>query len=329
MRADLAASRADAPIRVVFMGTPAFAVPTLELLIAHHDVVAVFTQPDRPAGRGRRPKPSPVKDVAAANGIPVHQPRSLRKDEAAVELLERIDADGLVVAAYGLLLPRRALDAARSGALNVHASLLPRWRGAAPVHHAILAGDPVTGVTIMRMDEGLDTGPIVAQAAVGIRPDETTGTLTARLADLGADLLADALPRWVRDEIATRPQDGSLATHAPRIAAAEGRLDWSVAADVLARRVRAMNPWPGAFTALGDDRLKVHAATVLPDASDSSQGAPGTVVAADDMPAVVTAGGLLRLDTVQPAGKRAMSGADFLRGRREVIGAVLADARAV
>ncbi len=250
-----------APYRCVFMGTPEFAVPTLSRLLLEHHLVGVCTQPDRPAGRGRRLAASPVKALATAHGVPVFQPASLRKDPAAVAELARLAPDVVVVAAYGLILPPAVLEVAPGGALNVHASLLPRWRGAAPVAHAILAGDAETGVTIMRMDAGLDTGPMLARRAGPILAQDTTGTLTGRLAEWGADLLAATLPRWMAGEITPEEQDETLATLAPRLAAADGYLDWSLAAATLARRVRAMHPWPGAFTLLDGARLKVHVVT--------------------------------------------------------------------
>jgi methionyl-tRNA formyltransferase len=311
--------------RVVFMGTPDFAVPTLARLLAEHEVVSVFTQPDRPAGRGRRTVASPVKRLAEAHGVPVWQPASLRREPAAVGALTDLAPDVVVVAAYGLILPPAVLDAAPGGALNVHASLLPRWRGAAPIARAILAGDEETGVTIMKMDPGLDTGPMLARRAGPIAPADTTGSLTERLAEWGAALLAETLPPWLGGELEATPQDDQLATLAPRLSPDEGALDWAADAAALARRVRAMHPWPGAFTWLDGQRLKVHAATALAP-GDAGGAAPGTVVAADGAPAVVTGGGLLRLDRLQAPGGRPMSGADFARGRRDFVGARLAPA---
>lgn len=315
------------PVRVVFMGTPDFAVPTLRRLLLEQQVVGVFTQPDRPAGRGRRLSVSPVKALAESHAVPVFQPASLRKDLAAVAELERLRPEVIVVAAYGLLLPPTVLRAAPRGALNVHASLLPRWRGAAPVAHAILAGDTATGVTIMRIDEGLDTGPMLVKRSGPILADDTTGSLTARLAAWGADLMAAVLPHWVAGRITPEVQDEALATLAPRLTAAEGQLDWTQPAEALARRVRAMHPWPGAFTWLGEARLKIHAATAIPTGGDHSL-PPGMVMAGTDGPAVVTGAGWLRLDQVQAPGGRAMAGTEFARGRRDFVGRVLASLQA-
>lgn len=348
--------------RTVFMGTPTFAVPTLERLLAGHEVVGVFTQPDRPAGRGRQLQSSPVKELALAHGVPVFQPASLRRDPAAVASLARLAPDVVVVAAYGLILPPSVLAIAPGQALNVHASLLPRWRGAAPVAYAILAGDLETGVTIMKMDEGLDTGPLIAQRSVPVAAQETAGELTDRLACMGADLLAEMLPRWLAGEVEPDPQDDAAATHAPRLTRADGHLTWSESATDLARRVRALCPWPGAFTALAGLTIKVHAATALPapvgvsglapgaesglprDASGralatasgppsaaepslpsgaAAGSVPGTVVGLESGIAVATGDGWLRLDRVQPAGGRAMSGAEFARGRPHIVGALL------
>jgi methionyl-tRNA formyltransferase len=306
------------------MGTPEFAVPTLTRLLAEQTVVGVFTQPDRPAGRGRHLYAAPVKRVAQAAGVPVFQPGSLRKDPAAVARLADLAPDVVVVAAYGLLLPRSVLDLAPGGALNVHASLLPRWRGAAPAAWAILAGDAETGVTIMRLDEGLDTGPMLARRTTPIAADDTTGALSGRLAELGADLLAATLPRWLAGELPPLPQDDRLATRAPRLVKADGQLDWRAPAEALARRVRAMDPWPGAFGWLDGQPLKIHAATPIP--AGAALEPCGTVVATAVGPAVVTGAGWLRLDRVQGPGGKPVTGADFARGHRGFVGAVLTGA---
>ncbi len=304
------------------MGTPDFAVPTLTRLLAEQDVVGVCTQPDRPVGRGRRLAASPVKDLALRVGLPLLQPRSLRNDPAALAWLAELAPDVVVVAAYGLILPPAVLALAPGGALNVHASLLPRWRGAAPVARAILAGDTVTGVTIMWMDEGLDTGPMLSREALPIMPDETAGALTGRVAALGAELLAATLPRWLGGALTPEPQDDRRATLAPKLDKAEGQLDWREPASDLARRVRGLNPWPGAFTWLGGQVLKVHVATAIP-AQAGLDRAVGTVVPAAGGPAVTTGAGWLRLDEVQGAGGKVMSGAAFARGQRGFVGTVL------
>jgi methionyl-tRNA formyltransferase len=309
--------------RLVFMGTPEYAVPSLRRVLVQADVVAVFTQPDRPAGRGLEPRASCVRRVAEEAGVRVLQPASLRRDPAAVAALQELRPDVVVVAAYGLVLPAAALEAAGHGCLNVHASLLPRWRGAAPVQHAIAAGDPRTGVSIMLMEEALDSGPVLAQADTPISPCETTGELTGRLADLGAELLAATLPAWMAGRLQPRPQDEGRVTWAPRLSTADGRLDWTAAAQTLERRVRAMNPWPGAWTDLPDGRrLKILAASVA--RADGPPAPTGTVLEVGGLPQVACGAGRLALDSVQPAGRRAMSGRDFLRGARSLIGQRLA-----
>lgn len=318
--------------RVVFMGTPDFAVPSLERLIAAETVVGVFTQPDRPAGRGSRVQLSPVKRLALAEGIPVFQPASLRRDPEPIATLRGLEPDIVVVAAYGLILPPAILTAAPGAAINVHASLLPRWRGAAPINHAILAGDAETGATIMLIEEGLDTGPILSQRVFPLVPDAAAGAVTAELAHMGAVLLIDTLRPWLRGEITPHPQDPSAATYAPRLAREDGALDWHLPAELLERRVRAFDPWPGTtthwFAVGGDVLLKVLAATVVVGSAEP-QPPPGTVVATPEGPAVVAGAGLLRLDRVQPAGKRPMTGAEFARGRPELIGAQLGSAAGV
>jgi len=308
--------------RIVFMGTPRFAVPTLEALVAQegYELVCVVTQPDRPAGRGRKLAASAVKEAALAHGLPVWQPRTLR-DSEAVEKLRALSPTVIVVAAFGQILRPEVLAIPSRGCLNVHASLLPRWRGAAPIPAAILAGDEETGVTIMLLDEGMDTGPILAQASLPIRPEDTTGSLTERLATLGADLLIATLPRWLAGEIQPRPQDHSQATMCRPLRKEEGRLDWSLPAIELERRVRAYNPWPGAYTTWHGRRLKVLCAAPLSDWRGPQP--PSQVIALPEGTAVVTGNGALLLLEVQLAGRRAMTIADFLRGQRDFIGSRL------
>jgi methionyl-tRNA formyltransferase len=299
--------------RIVFMGTPGFAAPVLEALADAHQVVGVVTQPDRPAGRGRRLAPLPVKEVALGRGLPLYQPQSLRTPEAVAQLVAW-DPDVIVVAAFGQILRQNVLDLPPHGCLNVHASLLPRWRGAAPAPAAILAGDGVTGVTIMRMDAGLDTGPILAQREESIRPDDTRATLEDRLARLGAALLVETLPAYLAGDLLPRPQPVEGMTYAGQLRKEDGRLDWSHAAVELDRRVRAFTPWPGAFTTWRGRRLKVLRAVPLPEwRGDAS---PGTVLALADGLAVATGEGGLRLEEVQLAGKRPMDVTAFLRGQR-------------
>ncbi len=308
------------------MGTPDFAVPTLTALADAHfvDLIGVVTQPDRPTGRGRRPTPSAVKRVALERGLPLFQPQSLRLP-AALARLRAWEPEVIVVAAFGHILPQNVLDLPPHslGCLNVHASLLPRWRGAAPVAAAILAGDEITGVTIMRMDAGLDTGPIVARREEPIRPDDTRATLEGRLAQLGAKLLVETLPAYLAGDLLPRPQPEEGITYAERLNKEDGRLDWSRPAVELARQVRAFHPWPGAFTTLRGRRFKILRAAPLPDWRGDAP--PGTVVALADGAtiAVATGEGALCLEEVQLAGKRPMDIAAFLRGQRDCVGSYL------
>lgn len=298
-------------LRVVFMGSPDFALPTLRALVDAFDVVGVVTQPDRPAGRGHKLHPPEVKTLAIKLGLPIIQPSTL-KDPEAISALKQMAPDVIVVAAFGQILRQEVLSLPALGCVNVHASLLPRWRGAAPVQAAVLHDD-VTGVTIMKMDRGLDTGPILSQRVVPIGDTVTAGELFDDLAQLGAALLVETLPRYVSGEIHPRPQDDAEATYAPRLSTADGKLDFNQPADFLARMVRAYNPWPGTFSNLDGVRLKVFQAHPL-----QKQGAiPGKRYVVDDQPALGTADGVLVLDEVQAAGKERMPGRDFLRGVRE------------
>jgi methionyl-tRNA formyltransferase len=322
------------------MGTPDFAVPTLHRLLATQRVVGVFTRRDRPAGRGRTLRASPVKEVAEGAGVPVVQPRSLRRGPDAqpgLDALLALRPDVVVVAAYGLLLPLEVLEAAPFGALNVHASLLPRWRGAAPIQHAMLAGDPETGATIMLMDEGLDTGPMLTRRATPIGATETAGALTKRLSELGADLLAESLPRWLAGELIPEAQEEAAATHAPMLRKTDGAIDWRLDASALARHVRAMAPWPGAYTDDPDGgRLKIHVAEAVGeeearDAADAlgavADDSIGFVAALTrdgrDWPMVRCGTGWLLLRAAQAAGGRAMDGDVLLRGRAGWAGRLL------
>jgi methionyl-tRNA formyltransferase len=299
--------------RVVFMGTPGFAVPSLVALWERYPVVGVVTQPDRPAGRGRSVAPSPVKEAALARGIAVYQPRSLRTAEA-LEPLAQWQPEVIVVAAFGQILPPAVLALPAHGCLNLHASLLPRYRGAAPIPAAILAGDAVTGVTLMHMDEGMDTGPILAQAECPIGAEDTTGSLTARLAEVGARLLVEVLPGWLAGEVPARPQDGPMATYCKPLRKEDGRLDWAAPAAVLDRQVRGCHPWPGAYTTWRGQVLKIMRARPRPEWAGG--GPPGTVVLLPEGLGVVTGQGLLELVEVQLAGKRPMPAGEFARGQR-------------
>ncbi len=306
--------------RLVFMGTPDFAVPVLKALIGRYEIVGVVTQPDRRAKRGRKVKVPPVKVVALAHDLPVLQPPHLRQPDVVAKLIA-LAPEAIVVAAYGQILPPEVLAIPPRGCLNVHASLLPRYRGAAPVAAAILAGEQETGVTIMLMDEGMDTGPILSQATCSISSQDTRESLSARLAQLGADLLMDTLPRWLAGEIEPRPQDHSQATYSRIIAKEDGLIDWSQSAVEIWRRCRAYHPWPGTYTYWRGKLLKVLRAEALPHWS--GEGEPGQVMALDEGLAVVTGEGALLLTEVQLAGKRAMSIEDFARGQRDFVSSVL------
>jgi methionyl-tRNA formyltransferase len=303
--------------KIVFMGTPDFAVPTLRELIAHHDVMGVITQPDRPAGRNRRLQMSPVKQVALENSVPVFQPEKLRRAEA-LETLKVWQPDVYVVAAFGQILSQAALDIPPWGSINVHASLLPRWRGAAPIHAAIRHGDSETGVTIMKMDAGLDTGPMLAREVVPIAAGETGQSLHDKLALVGAKLLTAVLPDYLAGSLQPQPQDDSLATYAPQVAKEEGNIFWGMEAAAIERLVRAFTPWPGTFTFWNGQQLKIHAGVV-----GEGKAEPGRVVDTQQGAAVGTGGGLFFPTRVQLAGRNAVSMAEFVRGYAGFIGAQL------
>jgi methionyl-tRNA formyltransferase len=307
--------------RIVFMGTPDFAVPILHALLDTQQVVGVVTQPDRPAGRGKRVQPPPVKQAALAAGVPVAQPVSLRKRESA-DFLLTWQPDLIVVAAFGQILRPWLLALPPLGCLNVHASLLPRWRGAAPIQHAVLAGDGRSGVCLMQMDAGIDTGAVYRCASCDLAPDETAATLHDKLAALGADLLRRDLPAILTGALTATPQDDRQATFAPQLQKEDGRLDWRESADALDRRVRAMTPWPGAWSVWNGEPLRIHAARPLPLplAEDENRPAPGTVLPGG---LVATGAGALALLTVQLPGKRPTPIAEFLRGRPAFVGSQL------
>jgi methionyl-tRNA formyltransferase len=300
--------------RVIFMGTPQFAVPSLAALVdaSGFDVVAVVTQPDAPSGRGKALAMSPVKQFAVSRAIPVLQPASLKPQEA-VDALRAYDPELIVVAAFGQILRKNVLDMPKHQCINVHASLLPRWRGAAPISAAIGAGDASTGVTIMLMEAGLDSGPMLSQRALSIGPEDTTGTLTESLARVGAELLVETLPGWVSGALTPRAQDESLVTFAGRIQKEQGRIDWSQPTAQIERHIRAMSPWPSAFTALQGKQLKIlRAATStvhLP-----ARPINGTIVVDRNHVYAQCADGLLQLFEVQLEGKRAMPADVFARG---------------
>ena len=295
------------------MGTPDFSLPALAALIeAGHEIVCVYSQPPRPAGRGHREQPSPAQAFAQSIGLNVRHPATL-KDADAQAGFASLKADVAVVAAYGLLLPKAVLEAPRLGCINIHASLLPRWRGAAPIQRAILAGDTETGITIMQMDEGLDTGPMLATEAVPITSDTTASDLYDALARIGGRLIVDVLSGELPTPM-PQPEDGI--TYASKLDRTEGRIDWAGSAADLDRRVRALNPWPGVWCERDGERLRVLAATSVP-----GSGAPGTVVAE---PLTVACGdGALRIDQVQRAGKSAMPAEEYARGNPAAVGTVL------
>jgi methionyl-tRNA formyltransferase len=304
--------------RIVFMGTPAFAVPVLQALLETQAVAGVVTQPDRPAGRGQALRPSPVKTMALGAGIPLYQPASLRSPEAG-EPIRDWQPDAIVVAAYGQILRPHILELPRAGCLNVHASLLPRWRGASPIQHAILAGDPETGVSLMQMDKGLDTGPVFVQESIAIRPDETAQTLHDRLAELGAAMIRRYLDPILGGRLTAEPQDNAAATYAPLIRKEDGELDWHEPALALERRVRAMTPWPGAHAWWRGERLRVVRAALAPP----PPGPPGAVFRSNGDIVVRGASGGLRLLDVQPAGGRVMAIDAFVNGHPDFVGSQL------
>ncbi|MGL4690680.1 methionyl-tRNA formyltransferase [Stenotrophomonas maltophilia] len=304
-------------MKIVFAGTPAFAVSSLRAAARHHEVVAVYTQPDRPAGRGRGLAPSPVKLEAIARGIPVFQPESLKTPEAQQQLRD-LAPDLMVVVAYGLILPKAVLTIPTHGCWNVHASLLPRWRGAAPIQRAIQAGDAETGVCLMQMEAGLDTGPVLLKQHIAIGPNDTGGQLHDRLAALGEQVLSDGLG-LLRAGIKpiAQPQPEAGVTYAHKLDKAEARLDWAQDADALARTVRAFNPWPVAEAMLVGERVRIHGAIAL----DDNQGkAPGTLLAASRDGIDIACGhGALRLRVLQREGGKAITAADYLNARRDLV----------
>lgn len=294
-------------LRLAFLGTPDFAVPSLAALEkAGHQIVRVYSQPPRPAGRGHRERPSPVHRFAEERGWEVRTPLTLRSAEEQ-EAFAALDLDVAIVVAYGLLLPAAVLEAPRLGCINVHASLLPRWRGAAPIHRALLAGDAETGITIMQMDEGLDTGPMLLRRPVAITEEDTAQTLHDRLAELGAEALLEALDGLARGDLQPQPQPEDGVTYAEKLRKEEGRLDWTLPAEVLGRKVRAFNPWPGAWFEFQGERFKVLAATPT-----AGEGQPGEVL--DSELTVACGAGALRMTRLQRAGKAPMAADALLRG---------------
>ena len=324
-------------LRIIFMGTPQFAVPALEALIEGaapgvvlpegYQLVTVVTRVDKPAGRGQEIVYSPVKQVALAHGIPVWQPGSLKRPEN-IEVLAAYHADLYTVAAFGQILPQAVIDQPRYGTLNIHASLLPKYRGVSPISEAILQGDAESGVTIMLIDAGVDTGPMLLQRSIPLAADETTGSLTTKLATLGAQALLEALPLWVAGEITPQPQDEQKASHTRILHKEDGEIRWERPAAVLAREVRAYTPWPGSYTHWRGKLLKIITARPLP-LEPGSQVMPGTVSLLRDetgrqLLAVVTGAGRLLVERLQLEGRKAMSAEEFVRGYPQIVGEVLA-----
>ena len=305
-------------MRLVFLGTPAFAVPTLERTVqAGHEVVAVLTQPDRPRGRGQQPAPPPVKEAALRLGLPVYQPERVRRPEA-VEQLRSFGADAMVVVGYGQIIPQVVIDLAPLGIINVHASLLPKYRGAGPIQWAIVNGETRTGVTTMRINAGLDTGDMLLKTETEIGPEETAVELGSRLAVMGADLLVETLAGLAAGTIVPEPQDDSQATLAPLLKKEDGRIDWSAPAAAIHNRVRGLQPWPGGFTTFRGQTLSVLRTRV----AGAGQGAPGRIVSL--RPLLVTSGdGTLEIAEVQMEGRKRMAAADFVNGQRVRLDEVL------
>ncbi len=304
-------------MRLVFAGTPDFAATALKALLAtRHQVVGVYSQPDRPAGRGRKLTPGPVKLVALEAGIPVFQPESL-KTAGAQDQLRALDADVMIVAAYGLILPQAVLEIPRHGCLNIHASLLPCWRGAAPIQRAIAAGDRETGITIMQMDAGLDTGEMLLKAITPIEEDDTGGSLHDRLAVMGGTAIVKALEHLEKGELSGEAQDDSRVCYAHKLSKEEGHIDWTLDAPAIGRLIRAFNPWPGTYTDLDDLRIRIHQAEILDDTSDRH---PGTVIRRS-REGIDVACGLesLRITRLQLPGSRPQSANDLINGGKDIL----------
>ncbi len=304
----------SAPLKIIFAGTPDFAARHLDaLFVSEHQVVGVFTQPDRPAGRGNKLTPSPVKTLALSHDIPVFQPKSLRPAES-LQLVADLQADVIVVVAYGLILPQAVLTMPRLGCINVHGSLLPRWRGAAPIQRSLWAGDSETGVTIMQMDVGLDTGDMLYKLSCPVTAEDTSASLYDKLAQLGPQGLLETLSQLADGRAQPEKQDDTQASYAEKLSKEEARLDWQLSAAQLERCIRAFNPWPVSYFLIEDQPIKVWQASVLPHVEKE----PGEIIAADKHGIqVATVKGVLNLQLLQPAGKKAMSAQDLLNSRRE------------
>mgnify|MGYP000934033548 CR=1 FL=1 len=303
-------------MKIVFMGTPDFAVPTLEALYqSRHEVAAVVTQPDKPKGRGKAMAMPPVKEKALEYGIPVYQPVRVRKDEAFFEELTKIQPDVIVVIAFGQILPERILNLPKYGCINIHASLLPKYRGAAPIQWAVINGDEVSGVTTMQMDVGLDTGDMLHKLSCPISAQDTSASLYDKLAELGPQGLLETLTQLANGSTQPEVQDEALVTYAEKLSKEEARIDWSLSAAQLERCIRAFNPWPMSWLEIDEQPVKVWQASVIAETSGAE---PGTIVAAGKQGIqIATGNGILNLESLQPAGKKAMSAQDLLNSRRE------------
>ena len=307
------------PVKLIFMGTPEFSVPSLERLVADgYDIAAVFTQPDKPAGRGKHLHEPPVKTFALERGIAVHQPSKIKTNEEVRAIFESISPDACVVAAYGKILPEWMLAIPRLGCINVHASLLPKYRGAAPINWAIANGELETGVTIMQMDAGMDTGPMLAKSAITIGDEETAPELSARLARAGAELLSETLPRIARGEIEPEFQDSDEATYAPMLKREDGLIDWRMTAREIANRVRAFQPWPGSYTSFRGGKLIIWRARAISEIAPAEGVEAGTILNIDDRAITIASAGssALRVEEIQIEGKRRMSAREYVNGAR-------------
>ncbi|KTF13586.1 methionyl-tRNA formyltransferase [Pseudoalteromonas carrageenovora] len=301
------------PLRIIFAGTPDFAARHLQALIqSEHQIVGVYSQPDRPAGRGKKLKASEVKALALEHNLPVFQPQSLKNDDALVDL-KNLNADIMIVVAYGLILPKAILEAPRLGCLNVHGSILPRWRGAAPIQRAIWAGDEQTGVTIMQMDEGLDTGDMLHISRCAINADETSASLYTKLAELGPDALIETVNKLAKGELKAEPQNDELANYAKKLSKDEANIDWSMDAAQIERNIRSFNPWPVCFTQMAEQTVKIYQAQVV-----DQTGSAGQVLSSDKTGVVVACGKhAICITQLQPQGKKPMAISDFLNGRSD------------
>ncbi|MFT2092830.1 methionyl-tRNA formyltransferase [Paraglaciecola sp. 2405UD69-4] len=304
------------PLNIIFAGTPEFAALHLQALIdSQHNVVAVYSQPDRPAGRGKKLQASAVKQLALKHNIDIYQPHSLKDEDAQIQLA-KLNADVMVVVAYGLILPKVVLETPKLGCLNVHGSLLPKWRGAAPIQRSLWAGDTETGVTIMKMDEGLDTGPMLLKEALTIEATDTSATLYQKLSIVGPKSLLEVLSQL--ENLPAQAQDDSLATHAKKLSKAEAKVDWHINAQQLERNVRAFNPWPMAFFTVQDTNIKIHKAEVVNTPTDKLNSPPGKILhSGKDGILIATPEKALLLTQLQPPGKKPMSAADLLNGKAE------------